>query len=148
MKNTNRNSNLFTIDHANKEIRCSKTALKKAGVFNSAEYKMLNKIMAANPTYAVVEKEIKKNASKKSYSGLTFDRMRDYIATQPNAKNNLIKFDAVMKMAETKGAKYPLTKKWFLKSFPNFKENEVDNETVELQKKLEAEAFAELEAVA
>lgn len=152
-KNINRTSNLFTIDHIEGKIFCSKTALKKASVFNSEEYKMLNKIMKANPSYTVVEKDIKKNASKKSYKGLSFDRMKDYIETQPNAEKNLIKFEYVKKMAKTKGAQYPLTKKWFLKSFPNFKENDVEKD---LQKtfdakeiaEINAEAIAELEAVA
>ena len=32
----------------------------------------------------------------------------------------LIKFEKVMKLATAQGAKYPVTKKWFLKNYPDF----------------------------
>ena len=35
-------------------------------------------------------------------------------------------FEKVQEIADAKGAKYPLTKKWFLKSFPEYKENAVE----------------------
>ena len=56
--------------------------------------------------------------------------MAEYINTQPNSEANLKEFEAVMKVAEAKGSKYPLTKKWFLEKFPKYKKNEVsDKET-------------------
>lgn len=51
--------------------------------------------------------------------------MKEYIETQPNSEKRLIEFAAIQKVAAAKGAKYPLTKKWFLATYPEFKENNV-----------------------
>ena len=48
--------------------------------------------------------------------------MREYIATQANAEENLRALDRVIKIAKSKGAMYPLTKQWFLATFPEYKE--------------------------
>lgn len=81
--------------------------------------------MGENPNYKIV---IVGNADKKTYGKLTFQRMREYIATQANSKENLEMLERVMKIAEAKGAKYPLTKKWFLETFPEYKENGVSEQ--------------------
>jgi hypothetical protein len=39
-----------------------------------------------------------------------------------------MEFESVKTVAETKGAAYPLTKKWFLSTYPKFKENNVSEE--------------------
>ena len=51
--------------------------------------------------------------------------MKEYIETQPKSEERLREFAAIQKVAAAKGAKYPLTKKWFLATFPEFKENNV-----------------------
>ena len=55
-----------------------------------------------------------------------------------------------MRIAEMKGSKYPLTKKWFQNTYPDFKENAVkENETNALvsDNEIEAQAIAELALV-
>ena len=107
-------------------ITISKAFYKKASNYGTAEYKELRNVMSENPTFKIVFKTI----DKKSYNGLTFERMAEYINTQPNSEANMKEFEAVMKVAEAKGSKYPLTKKWFLATFPEYKLNEVsDKET-------------------
>ena len=81
--------------------------------------------MGENPNYKIV---IVGNDDKKTYGKLTIQRMREYIATQANAEENLRALDRVIKIAETKGAKYPLTKKWFLATFPEYKMEITDKE--------------------
>ena len=77
-----------------------------------------------------------------------FERMAEYIKTQPNSEKQLITFAAVQRIAEKKGSKYPLTKKWFLNAYPEYKANEVSaNETAELEKQLEAQLNAQLDAL-
>ena len=71
--------------------------------------------------------------------------MEDYIGTQPDSENKLIEFKAVQKVAEARGAKYPLSKKWFLTNYPEFKENEISAEQTKAL--IEAEALAKAEAV-
>ena len=52
--------------------------------------------------------------------------MKDYIITQPNADKNLEMFETIKTIADARGAKYPLTKKWFLNTFPEYKENKIN----------------------
>ena len=86
---------------------------------------MLCEMLADHPDFTVAEKQINHKADKKKYNGLTLPRMEAYIKTQPNSEKRLIEFAAIQKVAKAKGALYPLTKKWFLATFPEFKENNV-----------------------
>ena len=114
---------LFTIDHNNKKILATKNTLEKASVYGSDEFKALQMIRKDLPNYETDFKQVEKNSNKKTYKGCSFATMEKYIRTQPNAEKNLKTFEKVKEMAETKGAKYPLTKKWFLATFPSFKVN-------------------------
>ena len=116
----------ITVNLIDKKIEVSKTFYKKATNPKSAEYRDLRAAMIENPTFDVVLKE----SDKKSYNGLDFDRMKEYIETQPNSEANLKKLERVMETAETKGAKYPLTKQWFLKTFPEYKNSEVSSKEI------------------
>ena len=121
-------------------ITVSKAFYKKASVYGSAEYAELHSALRDNPTFTIIFKVIE----KKTYKALTFDRMRDYINTQPNSDAMLVKFDAVMRVAKAKNSLYPLTKKWFLNTFPSYKADEIaDGETADLVKKAEAKAAEE-----
>ena len=144
--------NYFAIDFTTKTIIGTKTNITKAGRIGSPQYKELCEIMELHPTFSIVAKEIKKNKSKKTYHGLTFQVMEEYIKTQKDSEKMLVKFAAVKRIAETKGSKYPLTKKWFLNTFPAYKVNEIsEDETKTLTSKIktatEAEINAEIEAI-
>lgn len=116
----------ITADFGEKSLNMTKSFYNKACKIGSAEYKELRAAMADNPDYKI---NIVTNDKKRSYRTLTIERMRAYIETQPNSKENLLTLDRVIKVAEAKGAKYPLTKKWFLETFPEYKECAVsDNE--------------------
>ena len=116
---------IFTYNFVNKTIVGTKSAINRANKGLKPEYGMLCEMLADHPDFTVEEKQIKHKADKKKYKGLTLPRMEAYIETQPNSKERLIEFKAIQKVAEAKGAKYPLTKKWFLVTFPEFKENNV-----------------------
>ncbi len=123
---TNSTKTHIIANFANKTLDITKSFYNKACKVGSSEYKELREAMADNPTYAI---NIVTNDKKRSYRALTIERMRAYIETQPNSKENLLTLDRVIKVAEAKGAKYPLTKKWFLETFPEYKEYAVsDNE--------------------
>ena len=136
--------NYFNFDFEHKAIVGSKTAIKKANAGNTPEYRELCKKLAEHPDFNVVPKDIKGNSEKKKYHGLTFDRMKEYILTQPDSENRAKVFEKVQEIAEAKGAKYPLTKKWFLKTYPEYKENEA---SVIEEKKAMEQAEAEIEAL-
>ncbi len=111
----------ITVNLIEKTIEVSETFYKKATNPKTAEYRDLRAAMIENPTFDVVLKK----SDKKTYNGLDFDRMKEYIETQPNSEANLKELERVMEIAEAKGAKYPLTKQWFLKTFPEYKNSEV-----------------------
>ncbi len=115
----------ITVDFANTALNMTKSFYKKACKVGSPEYKELREAMADNPTYTI---NIMTNDSKRSYRSLTIERMRAYIKTQPNSEANLATLDRVIEVADAKGAKYPLTKKWFLETFPEYKESTVSEQ--------------------
>lgn len=116
---------IFSINYTNGTIDGSANAFKKAGVYGSFEYKELHKIMKDNPS--LIPNEVKRpiKEGKKTYSGLNFNKMREYISTQPNAELNLSKFEEVIKIAKAKRATYAYTKLWFFEQFPEYKESAI-----------------------
>lgn len=106
---------LFTVNFAENTIVATKTTLKKASVPNSAEYKALMKLVKQNPTFAIVEKEIKKAVGKKTYEGLNKAFIKTYISIQPNSADLQKQFEKAAEMG-----KFPLVRKWFLDTFKNF----------------------------
>lgn len=125
-------------------IIVSKAFYKRASAYGSNEYAALHNAMIENPTAKIVFKTIE----KKTYKALTFKVMEDYIKTQSESDKLLIKFFAVQRIAKTKDSLYPLTKKWFLNTFPNYKVNAVnESETEKLTATLEAEAKSEVNAL-
>ena len=139
MKKTN-----ISIDAIEKTIGISKAFYKKASIYGSNEYEALRSAMLENHTFKIVFKTIE----KKTYGGLTFQKMMDYIKTQPDSDKMLVKFNAVQRIAKAKGSLYPLTKKWFLNTYPAYKLNEViEDEAKKLTAELAAEAEEEITAL-
>ncbi len=138
----------FNYDFERKAIIGSKSAINRANKGLNPEYKELSEMLAAMPSFSVQIKDIKKNKDQKRYPQLTFNKMEDYIRTQfsdeKELEGKIIEFKAIQKVAEAKGAKYPLTKKWFLKTYPEYKESDVsENEAAaEMDKELAAAAAA------
>lgn len=119
MNTTTHSSVRFTIDFFNKTITGTKASFNKAGKGFGPEYEELASKMAAHPDFKleVKEQKHKTTKSKRTYEGMDYKFMEDYIATFEDA--SLVKeYDAVKEMAENCGTKaYPLTKKWFLGKF-------------------------------
>ena len=145
----------FTYNFIEKAIIGSKAAIERANKGKNPEYAELSGMLAAHPDFTVRVKDIQKKEGKKTYSKLTFERMEEYIRTQfadnKTLNEKLIEFKAIQKVAEAKGAKYPLTKKWFFATYPSFKEGEVSEQekdfAAEAERKALADAAAQLEAL-
>ncbi len=136
---------IFTLNFVNKSIVGTKTAIARANKCLEPEYSELCSKLAKHPDFSVEVKQIDKKKDKKTYHGLSFKTMEEFISTQENKEEMLKKFKKVMEVAEAKGAKYPLTKKWFLKTYPKYKENEVSDSEAKLDDEVEQE-LALLEA--
>ena len=118
-------TNLY-IDFEQETIFVSKAFHKRASIYGTNEFETLHSAIQETG-YSVAFLTVQ----KKSYRGLSFERMEAYIITQPNSEANLKEFAAVKIIAEAKGSKYPLTKKWFLQTFPEYKLNEVSEKETE-----------------
>ncbi len=99
----------FKYDFVKNTIVASKAALRKASDPASKEYKELMAMMERQPTFRVVEREIKKSSNKTTYKGLTTQVMRDYIGSDDEKKKELDK------ALEIGG--YPMAKQWFLSTY-------------------------------
>ncbi len=110
----------FTLDFVNKIIVGTKASFNKAGKGYGAEYEELSAKMTMHPDFTLKVKEQKKqtNRAKRTYEGLDFSFMEQYINTESNAELLRKEYDAVKAEAKEKtGKEYPLTKKWFLGKF-------------------------------
>ena len=117
--NTTKNAARFTLNFFDKTITGTKASFAKAGKGFGPEYEELTAKMAAHPTFTLTVKEQKHKATsaKKTYEGMDFKFMEDYIATFENA-TLAHEYESVKEMAKKCGTKaYPLTKKWFLGKF-------------------------------
>jgi len=124
------------INHLNKEISISKSFARSAMNANNFEYRDLQEVMKRHPDYRVTQRAIKKNLSKETYAGLTYEYMRNYIVshTNPEDDNSIVnEFDekVLISKCHAKGLRYPTIKKWFLEKFPEVAEFGVIKEEVE-----------------
>ena len=90
----------------------------------SDEYAMLQKVRTDNPTFTVRRRQIKTNPKKDTYKGLTYEWMRNHIAThEPEevVEEKLKNFDEMVYIFKChRGSlRYPTIKKWFLKEYPD-----------------------------
>lgn len=113
---------IFTLNFVNKSIVGTKSAITRANKCLEPEYSELCALLEKHPGFKVEVKKIEQKKDKKTYTGLTFDAMEAYIANLDDSEAKLVEFKTVKKVAEAKGAKYPLTKKWFLKKYTKFNE--------------------------
>ena len=121
--NTTKSNVRFTINFFEQTITGTKASFNKAGKGFGPEYEELTSKMAAHPTFSLVVKEQKSKSTKakKTYEGLDFTFMENYIATLANTAEISKKYNEVKAMAKaTKIAVYPFTKKWFLETFKDF----------------------------
>lgn len=118
--NTNKTSARFTIDFINHKIVGTKASFDKAGKGEGAIYEELASKIAKHPDFTLEVKEQKKHTTraKRTYNGMDFDFMKDFISIQKNSEQVMKEYNEVKKMAEDTGRSvYPFTKKWFLDKF-------------------------------
>ena len=115
MKNSNK---YFTLDILNKKIRGSKKAFALANQGCGDAYNELMTLMNAHPDFELEVVKAKSNSSKRTYEGLDFKFMKDYISLQDNNALLLAQMERVKASAKKSSASvYPLVKKWFLNEF-------------------------------
>lgn len=115
------------INHFTKEILISKSFQKAAMNPISTEYQDLKEVMNNHPDYRIALRNIKKNANKKTYSGLDYDYMRRYIILHATPEEELAavaEFEEMILISDchAKNYRYPTIKKWFLNKYPEVAE--------------------------
>ena len=90
----------------------------------SEEYALLQRTRLDFPTFAIRTRQIKSNPHKDTYKGLTYEWMRNHIAThEPKAvvEEKLNAFDEMVYISKChRGSlRYPTIKKWFLNEYPD-----------------------------
>ena len=116
--------NAIRVNRKNKTIEMSNATYKKSCIYGTTEYNELNAVMNDFPTFEI--KIVK--SDKTTYWGLTFEKMEDYIKTQfegEELEERLNELHKVESIADAKNGKYPLTKKWFLEKYPEYKKSEI-----------------------
>jgi len=87
------------------------------------EYTILQTVRRDYPSYQVEKRTIKTNPEKKTYSGLTYEYMEDYILTHESpetVKKVYEEFNEMILVSQchSKAFRYPVIKKWFLNKYP------------------------------
>ena len=90
----------------------------------SEEYALLQRTRLDFPTFAVRTRQIKSNPHKDTYKGLTYEWMRNHIAThEPKdvVEEKVNAFDEMVYISKChRGSlRYPTIKKWFLNEYPD-----------------------------
>ena len=116
-------TNTLKINHINRTIIMDRTFAKHATDTRSEEYAHLQQVRRDYPGYQVVQRRIRTNSDKKTYKGLTYDYMEDYILTHGSnevRKANYKEYTEMRIIAECHGKafRYPVIKSWFLDKYP------------------------------
>ena len=114
----------LTVKYAEGVIEMNTTFAKMVQNPLSDEYALLQKIKMENEGFKVCRRQIKSNPQKDTYKGLTYEWMRNHIAThEPEevVEEKLKNFDEMVYISKChRGSlRYPTIKKWFLKEYPD-----------------------------
>ena len=115
--------NTIRIDHATKRIIMGSQFYKNSLDPRNEEYTILQDVRRDYPNYTPVQRKIKKNPEKKTYSGLTYAYMEDYILTHESPETVEAVFAEFNEMilisqCHSQAFRYPTIKKWFLNKYP------------------------------
>ena len=133
--------------HDKSAIEMNKIFAKMIENPQSDEYALLQKIRQDYPVYKVRVRQIKKNSTKETYKGLTYEYMRNYIITHPKGikKNDegkdvnvlLEEFEELklISQCQAKSRRYPVIKNWFLAQYPEIAKFGMDADAAEVEDK-------------
>ena len=116
-------TNVLKVRHDERQLVMDRTFAKNAENCASEEYNLLQRVRNDYPTYTVITRQIKRNSSKKTYKGLTYEYMEVYIrshGTPEEIEKNLHEYNekVLISKCHGKGYRYPVIKSWFLDRFP------------------------------
>lgn len=110
--------NVLKVDSVKRCLIMDRSFAKAAETVGSREYNMLQNARRDYPEYEVIRRQIKRNASKECYRGLTYEYMESYIDTHADAADRRAEYEELRLLAECHSIRYPTIKKWFLSMYP------------------------------
>ena len=122
MKKTTSSSVIRYINDTTAQV--TKAFEKKACIFGTDEFKLWREYKKEFPKAKMVTKSIKKNPDQKNRRNMTFENMKAYIATQPNAKELRKEFDTMKERSKIQKSPYQYVLSWFEAKFEGF--NDLD----------------------
>ena len=104
-----------------------KAFAREATIAGTPEYNQLQACRRDYPEFTVITRHIKKSENKKTYKGLTYGYMEYYIKThEPEETRSQVlnELDEMHTIAacHSRGYRYPVIKRWFLKKYPQIAE--------------------------
>lgn len=155
--------NYLKVDVATSRLVMDKTFAKNCAIAGSAEYNLLQAARKDYPSFAVVQRTIKRNEKKECYRGLTYNYMKAYIASHESEKNAEVVLAELEEMiliskCHSMGYRYPTIKAWFLEKYPEIaafgmtaeqeeQEEQENQEAQEVQENLEDQEVQENQEV-
>ncbi len=113
--------NGYKIDFASGTISVTKAFMKEAETYDSNAYKTLMTLRTELPDMRIIAP--KPNRKGKKRDNLTYTNMITFINCQNNAEILLKEFVKVRDLASGQGGNaYQNVKRWFLQTFPNYKD--------------------------
>ena len=111
------------IDREHRMIILNSEFAKKADLYNTQEYAMLQECKRDYPEFKVITRTIKRNPEKEAYRGLTYSFMETYIMSHDrNPQVALYELSEMKLQTYCHSRRYPLVKKWFLNKYPEIAE--------------------------
>ncbi|MBP3941531.1 MAG: hypothetical protein J6D00_08605 [Christensenellaceae bacterium] len=104
------------IDFETKSIIMNAAFAKAAANVGTKEFRQLQEIHKDYPDFRITTRTIKRNPSKESYRGLTYEYMERYI--RKNNMELMAEYKELRLISECHSVRYPTIKKWFLAAFP------------------------------
>jgi len=118
---------IIRVNHEERKIEMNKEFERRSQNPRSEEYATLQMVRRDYPHYEVGLRTIKKNNNKKTYNGLTYTYMEDYIMINEPEETRAKVMEEYSKMrliadCHSKAYRYPVIKKWFLAKYPEIAE--------------------------
>lgn len=124
------------------EAQVTKAFMKNAAIFGTDEFQKWREYKAIYPKAQMVTKKIKKNPDQKNRRNMTFENMKGFIKTQPNAKALEEEFETVKKRSKIQKSPYQYVLDWFEKKFDGYDELDTFMEEKEVERAAAEKAAA------
>lgn len=116
------------------EAQVTKAFMKNAAIFGTEEFQKWREYKAIYPKAQMVTKKIKKNPDQKNRRNMTFENMKGFIKTQPNAKALEEEFETIKKRSKIQKSPYQYVLDWFEKKFEGYDDLDTFMEEKEVER--------------